>query len=366
MNIINDDTNNTINQNASTKENVDDNISNAEIDIDHHDDEHDLNTDTEHKLNEAQTDISIEDLYMHNWHIGAYTKYRNKHMSNYVYESKNDVDIIDLAKAKVMLNKTLTYLRNSVMKGKKVLFVGTSNHTSKAVAEHAERCGQYYISKKWFGGLLTNWQTFSDSIKKMNELHKMIEDNELPPMTKKERLATIRKVKKHRSFMYGVKDMDSVPNIVVIVSPKEKTAISEAQKMRSLPVTSILLSDTDTNPSDINIVVPGNTGSIKTVNYFCMLCANACLQGLIDEEHMMQTRQEQATDNESGHAHTTDDNNAEHKKRVYTPGTRSRKPFTQRDHTATKPRYGANKSYTNAVNTPEKENNINTDQTTQS
>jgi small subunit ribosomal protein S2 len=257
------------------------------------DDDDDIQDITTH-LTEPQTDISVEDLYHHNWHIGANTKYRHKHMSNYVYTSHNNVDIIDLAKVRVVLRKTLTYLRNAVMKGKRVLFVGTNTYASKAIAEHAERCGQYYISKKWFGGLLTNWQTFSDSIKKMNALHKMIEEDTLPVMTKKERLAVIRKVTKHRSFMHGVKDMESVPNIVIIASPREKTAISEAKRMSSLPLTSILLADTNTDPSEINIVIPGNAASIKAVDYFCRLCANACLQGLMDEEKLIKAHAETA------------------------------------------------------------------------
>ena len=84
--------------------------------------------------------------------------------------------------------------------------------------------------------------------------------------------------------MRGVKDMESVPNIIVIASPREKTAIREAKKMRNLPLTSILFADSDTDPSGISIVVPGNTSSVKAVNCFCQLCSNACLQGLIDEE----------------------------------------------------------------------------------
>ena len=232
------------------------------------------------------TAITIDGLYKHNWHIGSHTKYRNKYMNEYIFKTHQNTDIIDLPKAKVILEKTLSYLRASIAKGKRVLFVGTNSYSSKSVTEYADRCGQYYIAKKWFGGLLTNWQTFSESIKRMSELDKMIQEESLEYMTKKERLNSIRKVAKHNSFMRGVKDMESVPNIIVIASPREKTAIREAKKMRNLPLTSILFADSDTDPSGINIVVPGNTSSVKAVNYFCQLCSNACLQGLIDEEKL--------------------------------------------------------------------------------
>lgn len=229
-------------------------------------------------------DISIQNLYQHNWHIGSYTKYRHKHMTDFILKSHNNIDIIDVAQSKFILNKALEYLRSSVARGKKVLFVGTDNYSSRAVTEHAERCGQYYISKKWFGGLLTNWHTFDNSIKKMIDIDQKIENDELNDLTKKERLSLVRKRDKFLSFMKGIKDMGSVPNIIVIASPNEKTAIREAKALRSLPLTTIMLVDTNNNPIDASIAIPGNASSIKTVNHFCELCANACLQGLLDEE----------------------------------------------------------------------------------
>ena len=253
-------------------------------------------------------DVSIKTLYTHKWHIGSYNKYRNRYMECYILKQHKDLDIIDISQSKAILIKALNFLRTSVARGKKVLFIGTNHHASKAVAEHAERCGQYYISRKWFGGLLTNWSTFLSTINKMNQLDELINNNELINYTKKEKISLARKRDKFLSFMKGIRDMGSMPNIVIIASPQEKTAIKEVNLLRSLPLTSIMLVDTNNNPLPVNIAIPGNASSMSTVNHFCSLCADACLQGLLDEEerNMQQIALENQQQNEDHRSQDAD------------------------------------------------------------
>lgn len=240
------------------------------------------------KPGDGVAEVTIEDLFLSNFHFGYKTKYRHASMSSYVFRSQNGIDIIDLNKTAILFKQALAALRKCVARGGRVLFVGTESHAASAIKANAERCAQYYVSKRWLGGLLTNWiNTFSMSIMSLKKLQSQIDEGYIKNFTKREQMAFIRKRDRFLKFLAGVKDMGTLPNMVVIASNREKNAIKEAQLL-GIPV--VMLMDTTSNPNNVRYPVPGNDRSIKTIDKFCSLCADACLAGLKDEANFRATR----------------------------------------------------------------------------
>jgi small subunit ribosomal protein S2 len=232
------------------------------------------------ELDEGKIEVDLEELFSANMHFGYKTKYRNPWMSDFIFESKNNIDIIDLTKTVVKFNKALVALRKCVSRGGRVLFVGTEAHTAGLIKNHAEMCAQYFINKRWLGGLLTNWRNTCDSISIMRNLDHQIEGGYLKNFKKKEQTRIIKKQDRFKRFLNGIKDMGALPNMVIIASNRERNAIKEAIKL-NIPV--VLLMDTNTNPEGIQHGIPGNDRSMKAVDKFLSKCATACLLGVKEE-----------------------------------------------------------------------------------
>lgn len=241
--------------------------------------------------------VSVKTLFDNNFHFGSKTKNRNKSMSEYVFTSKKDIDMIDLNKSAFLFENALQALRKCVARGGKVLFVGTESHSISSVKAHSERCAQYYVSNRWLGGLLTNWdKTFYPWVLSMKKLEKQIEDGYVTNFKKQEQVMLLKKRDRFLKFYEGVKDMRSLPNMLVVTSYREKNAIAEAERL-NIPV--VMLADTTANPSNIRYLVPGNDCSIKAVDLFCNYCANACLEGLKDELGRIEKRKEKEKEKEA-------------------------------------------------------------------
>lgn len=200
-------------------------------------------------------------------------------MSPYIYGRKNGIHIIDLRATKALLNASMSLLHKVARRNGKVLFVGTKPAASEAIAEYAAMCGQYYVNHRWLGGMLTNWRTVSKSIKRLDELEKLLEDPDLPSAyTKKEILRLSRAKDKLLSSFCGIRKMRRFPDVVVVLDTiRDAIAVSEAKKL-NIPVVGIV--DTNSDPTPVDYPVPGNDDSSNSISAYMQLFSKAVLAGL--------------------------------------------------------------------------------------
>lgn len=222
-------------------------------------------------------EFSIKDLFEAGVHYGHSKRNWNPKMARYIYGARNGIHIIDLQQTAPMLNKALGILKQVASKNGRILFVGTKSQASEAIAEAAQKCGQYYVNFRWLGGMMTNWPTISASIKKMASYEEMLSNQELD-LTKKERLGIERKCFKLERVLGGIRNLGGKPDLLFVIdSRNESLAIAEARKL-GVPVVSIV--DTNCDPDDIDYVIPGNDDARKAVELYCNLAAEAILSGI--------------------------------------------------------------------------------------
>jgi len=213
-------------------------------------------------------------------HFGHQTHRWNPKMSQYIFGIRNKIHIIDLSITVPLLYRALEVIRDVAAEGGRVLFVGTKRQASAPVAEAARRCGQYYVNHRWLGGMLTNWSTISESIKRLRRLEETIEA-EQAGLTKKELLQLTRERDKLERSLGGIKDMGGLPDIVFIIDTnKEAIAVAEARKL-GIPIVAVL--DTNSNPDGIDYPIPGNDDALRAINLYCDLVCLAVLDGLEKE-----------------------------------------------------------------------------------
>lgn len=211
-------------------------------------------------------------------HYGHHTRRWNPKMSPYIFGVRDGVHILDLAQTVPALYKALEAIRDVSAKGGKILFVGTKNQAAPIVMEAANRCGAFYVNHRWLGGMLTNWKTVSASIKRLKDIDAKQEKGELEGLTKKERLNMSREREKLYASLGGIQNMNGRPDIIFVIDTlKEQLAIKEANRLK-IPVVAIC--DSNSNPDDINYVVPGNDDAIRAIGLYCDLVANAVLDGI--------------------------------------------------------------------------------------
>ncbi len=212
-------------------------------------------------------------------HFGHHTRRWNPKMKPFIFGVRNGVHIVDLEQTVPMLYTALNSLRDIVAGGGRVLFVGTKRQASEIVAETAKRCGQYYVNHRWLGGMLTNWKTISNSIKRLNDLDQQLDDPALASaLTKKELLQMTRERDKLHLTLGGIRDMGGLPDaIVVIDTNKEDIAVAEANKL-GIPVFAVI--DTNCDPAPIDFAVPGNDDAARAIRLYFGLFADSVLDGL--------------------------------------------------------------------------------------
>jgi small subunit ribosomal protein S2 len=212
-------------------------------------------------------------------HFGHNTRRWNPKMKPYIHGSRNSVHIIDLEKTVQLLHEALLAVRNIVASGGRVLFVGTKRQAADKVAEAAARSGQYYVNHRWLGGMLTNWKTVSNSIRRLHELEKQLADGEMRKLlTKKELLQLTREYEKLEKALGGIKEMGGLPDALFVLDiNKEDLAVAEARKL-GIPVFAIV--DTNCDPDDIDFPIPGNDDASRAIALYCDLFVTAILQGL--------------------------------------------------------------------------------------
>ncbi len=210
-------------------------------------------------------------------HFGHTTRRWNPRMAPYIFGARNGVHIIDLEQSLPLLNQALVTVRDIVAGGGRVLFVGTKRQASEKVAEAAKRCGQYYVNHRWLGGMLTNWKTISNSIRRLRSVEEQLSE-EHSGLTKKELLVLTRERDKLERALGGIKEMGGLPDVLFVIDTnKEHIAVDEARNL-NIPVIGIL--DSNSNPEGVTFPVPGNDDALRAISLYCDLIADAVLDGI--------------------------------------------------------------------------------------
>ncbi len=211
-------------------------------------------------------------------HFGHHTRRWNPKMEPYIFGKRNNIHIINLEKTVPMLHEALEAIQTIAKNGGKFLFVGTKRSASELIAQAAINCGQYYVNHRWLGGMLTNWETVSKSIKKLKNLEERIDSGEINSLTKKEKLNIERQKEKLDLTLGGIKNMSGVPDAMFIIDTnKEAIAVLEAKNL-NIPV--IAICDSNTNPLGVDYPIPGNDDALRAISLYCDLVAASVLKGL--------------------------------------------------------------------------------------
>ena len=212
-------------------------------------------------------------------HFGHSTRRWNPKMAPYLFGARGGIHIIDLGQTTPLLGRAMEAVRDVVAGGGRVLFVGTKRQAAGKVAETAKNCGQYYVNHRWLGGMMTNWQTISGSIKRLRTLDTQLgEVSKVEGLTKKELLQLTRERDKLELALGGIKDMGGLPDILVVIDTnKEAIAVAEANKL-GIPVVGVL--DSNSDPKGIDFPVPGNDDAIRAISTYCELIAGSVLDGI--------------------------------------------------------------------------------------
>ena len=213
-------------------------------------------------------------------HFGHNTRRWNPKMGTYLFGSRNGIHIIDLQQTVPMLHRALVALHQAVAGGGRVLFVGTKRQAQEKIADAATRSGQYFVNHRWLGGMLTNWQTISNSIRRLKELEKTL-SSDVVGLTKKELLQMTRERDKLHRALGGIKDMGGLPDaLFVIDTNKESIAVAEANVL-GIPVIGVI--DSNSDPKGIDFPVPGNDDALRAISLYCDLAVDTILDGLQQE-----------------------------------------------------------------------------------
>jgi len=221
--------------------------------------------------------VSMKALLESGVHFGHQTRRWNPKMSQFIFTARNGIHIIDLQKTMQRIKIAYNEMKDLAENGGKVLFVGTKKQAQTAIVEHAEKCGMFYVSERWLGGLLTNFKTVSNSIRRLKDLEAMSENDRWEAETKKERLELQRELEKKEKVLSGIKNMAKLPDALFIIDPKrEAIAVKEARKL-GIPIFAVV--DTNCNPDEIDFPVPGNDDAIRAIALFLNVMSSAIMEG---------------------------------------------------------------------------------------
>jgi len=210
-------------------------------------------------------------------HFGHTSRRWNPKMAPYIFGKRNGVHILDLEQTVPLLHQSLQFVRDVTAGGGRVLFVGTKRQASEKVAEAAKRCGQYYVNHRWLGGMLTNWKTISQSIRRLKNLEEQLGKEETG-LTKKELLNLTREREKLDRALGGIKEMGGLPDVIFVIDTnKEHIALDEARVLK-IPVVAVL--DSNSSPEGVTYPIPGNDDAIRAIGLYCDLISDAVLDGI--------------------------------------------------------------------------------------
>lgn len=217
-------------------------------------------------------------------HFGHKTERWNPKMKKYIYGERHGIYIIDLRKTTDLLDKAYEAVRDAASKGKNIVFVGTKKQASEVVENEAQRCGAYFINRRWLGGTLTNFETIRARIKKLNEMEELRDNGHFDRLPKKEVSMMTKQINKLNKSLSGIKTMKGMPGFLFIVDQKkELIAIQEANKL-GIPIVGLV--DTNSDPENIDYVIPGNDDAIRSISLVAGKIADAILEGKASRERL--------------------------------------------------------------------------------
>ena len=223
------------------------------------------------------TGMSMRQMLEAGVHFGHQTRFWNPKMSPFIFGERNRIHIINLEKSLPLFNEAAHFVRSTVAEGGKVLFVGTKRSAREAISREAARCGMPYVSHRWLGGMLTNFKTIRQSIRRLTDIDEMATSGQLEHRNKREAQGLRREREKLERSLGGIKDMDSLPDVLFVVDVgHEKIAIHEAQKL-GIPVVAIV--DTNCSPDGIDYVIPGNDDAMRAIQLYAAGIADSVIEG---------------------------------------------------------------------------------------
>ena len=226
---------------------------------------------------ESTLNVAMKDLLESGVHFGHQTRGWNPKMARYIFAERNGIYIIDLQKTLRMLHEAYNFIQNIAIEGGPILFVGTKKQSQESIETEAKRAQMFYVNHRWLGGMLTNYQTISNSIARLKKLEKDQEEGVFDQLPKKEALRLDREKTKLNSVLSGIKDMGRLPSAVIITDTrKEAIAVQEAKKL-SIPIVAIV--DTNCDPDPIDYPIPGNDDAIRSIKLVCTVLADAVTEG---------------------------------------------------------------------------------------
>lgn len=238
--------------------------------------------------------LNMKQLLEAGVHFGHQTRRWNPKMKPYIFTERNGIYIIDLQKTVKMIDGAYNFVKEEAQNGGVFLFVGTKKQAQDAIAEEATRAGQYYVNHRWLGGTLTNWNTIQTRIKRLKDIKKMATDGTFDVLPKKEVSLLKKQQDKLEKFLGGIEDMPRIPDVLFIVDPrKEKIAVQEAQKL-NIPIVAMV--DTNTDPDDIDVIIPSNDDAIRAVRLITSKMADAIIEGNQGEDQDDAQEQQVAAD----------------------------------------------------------------------
>jgi small subunit ribosomal protein S2 len=221
--------------------------------------------------------VSMKQLLEAGVHFGHQTRRWNPKMKRYIFAERNGIYIIDLQKTVRMIDEAYNFVRESVLAGGTVLFVGTKKQSHDTIKEEAERCGMFYVNERWLGGMLTNFKTIRSRVSHLKRLEKMEGEGVFDVLPKKEVLSLRKEMERLRKYLGGIRSMDRLPSVLYVVDPrKEQIAVAEARRLR-IPIVAIV--DTNCDPDEVDFVIPGNDDAIRAVRLITGKIADAVIEG---------------------------------------------------------------------------------------
>lgn len=221
--------------------------------------------------------VNMRDMLKAGVHFGHQTRFWNPKMKPFVFGARNKIHIINLEKTLPLFNDALAYVNKLASSNNKILFVGTKRAAQQAIREEAQRCGMPFVDHRWLGGMLTNWKTIRQSIKRLRDLETQSQDGTFDRLTKKEALMRTREMEKLERSIGGIKDMGGLPDALFVIDvDHEDIAVQEARKL-GIPVIAIV--DTNSDPDGVDYVVPGNDDAIRAIQLYTQAIANAVIEG---------------------------------------------------------------------------------------
>jgi len=230
------------------------------------------------------SNVSMRQMLEAGVHFGHQTRYWNPKMGAYIFGHRNKIHIINLEKTLPLFKDAMNFASSLAANGGKILFVGTKRAARDIIKGEAERCGMPYVNRRWLGGMLTNYKTIKQRIKRLKDLEAMFEDGSVERFNKKEALGLRREMEKLDLSLGGIKNMNGLPDVLFVIDTgHENIAIAEAKKL-GIPVIGVV--DTNNDPQDVDYVIPGNDDAIRAIQLYVQGVSTAVLEGRASAAHL--------------------------------------------------------------------------------